>query len=56
MSGTHDAVVMIEGEAKEVSEQILTEAMAFGHQYIQKLVSVQLDLKSALAATNGSFS
>ncbi|MDY0092429.1 MAG: polyribonucleotide nucleotidyltransferase [Candidatus Vecturithrix sp.] len=45
MSGTHDAVVMIEGEAKEVSEQILTEAVAFGHQYIQKLVSVQLDLQ-----------
>jgi polyribonucleotide nucleotidyltransferase len=32
MAGTHEAVVMIEGEAKEVSEAVLTEAVAYGHQ------------------------
>ena len=45
MSGTHDAVVMIEGEAREVSEHVLNEAVIFGHQYIQKLVSMQQELQ-----------
>lgn len=51
MSGTHDAVVMIEGEAKEVSEQMLTDAVAFGHQHIQKLVEVQRELQDRLGIT-----
>ncbi|MBD3307040.1 polyribonucleotide nucleotidyltransferase [candidate division KSB3 bacterium] len=51
MAGTHDAVVMIEGEAKEVSEQVLSEAMAFGHQHIQTIVEAQQALQKRVGAS-----
>ena len=35
MAGTYDAVVMIEGEAKEVSEQVLTDAVTYAHTHIR---------------------
>jgi polyribonucleotide nucleotidyltransferase len=48
MAGTHDAVVMIEGEAKELSEAVLAEAVAYGHQHIQKIVEMQQELQKRL--------
>jgi polyribonucleotide nucleotidyltransferase len=48
MSGTQDAVVMIEGEAKEIPEQILVEAVAFGHKHIQHIVTMQQELQKRL--------
>lgn len=45
LAGTRDAVVMIEGEAKEVPEDVLAEAVIFGHQHIQQLVAIQEDLQ-----------
>jgi polyribonucleotide nucleotidyltransferase len=45
MAGTHDAVVMIEGEAREVPETILTEAVAYGHRHIQRIVDMQRELQ-----------
>jgi len=48
ITGTHDAVVMIEGEAKEIPEAILTEAVAYGHQHIQKIVQMQQELQQRL--------
>jgi polyribonucleotide nucleotidyltransferase len=48
MAGTHEAVVMIEGEAKEVSEAVLTEAVAYGHQCIQKIVEMQQEIQQRL--------
>lgn len=48
MSGTHDAVVMIEGEAEEVPEKVLADAVAFGHQEIQKVVKMQQELQERL--------
>ncbi len=51
MAGTHDAVVMIEGEAKEVTEDVLVDAVVFGHEKIQKLVAVQRDLQQRIGKT-----
>ena len=51
MSGTHDAVVMIEGEAEEVPEKVLADAVAFGHQEIQKVVKMQQELQERLGVT-----
>ncbi len=48
MAGTHDAVAMIEGEAKEVSEQVLADAVAYGHQHIQKIIQGQRELQGRL--------
>ena len=48
ITGTHGAVVMIEGEAKEVPEAVLTEAVAYGHQHIQNIVRAQEELQQRL--------
>jgi polyribonucleotide nucleotidyltransferase len=51
MAGTHDAVVMIEGEAKEISEQLLMEAVEYGHQHIQEIIVMQRTLQEQLNVT-----
>jgi polyribonucleotide nucleotidyltransferase len=51
MAGTQDAVVMIEGEASEVPEAVLAEAVAFGHQQIQKIVQMQHDFQQRLGVS-----
>jgi polyribonucleotide nucleotidyltransferase len=51
MSGTQDAVVMIEGEAKEISETLLNEAVEWGHEYIRKIIAMQHELRDQLDVT-----
>ncbi len=38
IAGTKDAICMVEGMAKEVSEEIMLSAMEFGHEWIKKIV------------------
>ncbi|OXM17481.1 polyribonucleotide nucleotidyltransferase [Paenibacillus herberti] len=40
VSGTKDAIMMVEAEANEVSEKVLLEAIMFGHAEIQKICEV----------------
>ncbi len=42
IAGTADAILMVEAGANEVSEEVMVEALALGHQAIQPLVEVQL--------------
>ncbi len=44
VAGTEDSILMVEGEAKEVSEEIMLEAIKFGHKYIKQLVAFQKEL------------
>ncbi len=44
VAGTMDSIMMVEGEAKEVSEEELLNALKFAHEEIKKLVQLQLDL------------
>ncbi len=46
VAGTNDAICMVEGMAKEVSEQLMLEALEFGHIWIRKLVSAIEELRS----------
>ena len=39
VSGTKDAVLMVEAGAKEVSEELMLKAILFGHEEIKKLVA-----------------
>jgi polyribonucleotide nucleotidyltransferase len=39
VGGTKDAIMMVEAEAHEVSEQIVLEAIMFGHEAIKKIVA-----------------
>ena len=38
MAGTSDAVMMVEGGAKEISEEQFLEAVEFGHRHIQEIL------------------
>ena len=40
VSGTKDAIMMVEAEANEVPEDIMLEAIMFGHEEIKKIVAV----------------
>ncbi|MEK6692516.1 MAG: polyribonucleotide nucleotidyltransferase [Nitrospirota bacterium] len=44
VAGTSDAVIMVEGEAKEVSEVIMLEALDLAHKEIRYIVDLQLKL------------
>ncbi|MEV9640189.1 polyribonucleotide nucleotidyltransferase [Mammaliicoccus sciuri] len=41
VAGTKDAINMVEAGAKEVSEEIMLEAIMFGHDEIKKLIAFQ---------------
>ena len=41
VAGTRDAVLMVEAGAKEVSEEVMLEAIMFGHEWIKKLIAFQ---------------
>jgi polyribonucleotide nucleotidyltransferase len=44
MSGTEDAVMMVEGGAELITEEKLLEALKFGHEALAELVSMQKEL------------
>ncbi len=41
VAGTKDAINMVEADAKEVSEEVILEALAFGHDKIKELIAFQ---------------
>ncbi len=45
VAGTADSIMMVEGEAKEISENELLEALIFAHQAIKKIVEMQLEMQ-----------
>ena len=44
VAGTSDSILMVEGEAKEISEQDMLAALEFAHTNIKQLCAVQLEL------------
>lgn len=51
VAGTHDSIMMVEGESKEVTEQDLLSALKFAHQEIKKLVQLQVELRKEAGKT-----
>lgn len=45
VAGTKDAICMVEGMAKEVSEEIMLSALEFGHEWIKKIVEAIEELR-----------
>jgi polyribonucleotide nucleotidyltransferase len=45
VTGTKDAIVMVEAGAKQVSEALVVEALRLAHDEIKKLIDVQLELQ-----------
>jgi polyribonucleotide nucleotidyltransferase len=50
MAASRDAIVMVEGGAREVSESVMVEALLFGHAAVKEL----LDAQDALRAATGN--
>jgi polyribonucleotide nucleotidyltransferase len=48
VAGTEDSIVMVEGGAWEVSEQVMLEALQAGHEVIKKIVAAQNELISRI--------
>ncbi len=45
VAGTNDAINMVEASAKEVSEEVILDAIEFAHNEIKKLCAFQLEIK-----------
>ena len=51
VAGTESSVLMIESEAKELSEQIMLDAVKFGHKEIQPIIQMINELKAEAGKT-----
>jgi polyribonucleotide nucleotidyltransferase len=49
VAGTNDAVLMVESEAKELSEDIMLGAVMFGHKYFQPVIDAIIKLAEKAA-------
>ena len=49
VAGTNDAVMMVESEAKELSEEIMLGAVMFGHRHIQPVIDAIIKLAEKAA-------
>ncbi|GAX90576.1 polyribonucleotide nucleotidyltransferase [Effusibacillus lacus] len=48
VAGTKDAIVMVEAGANEVPEDVMLEAIMFGHEEIKRLVAFQEEIQQAV--------
>lgn len=48
VSGTKDAVMMVEAGANEVPEDVMLEAIMFGHEEIKRIVAMQEEMQAAI--------
>ncbi len=51
LSGSRDAIVMVEGGARMVPEDEILEALFSGHQAIQPLLDIQEEIRAAIGKT-----
>ena len=56
VAGTADAVLMVESEASELSEDIMLGSVLFGHQEMQKVIKACSDLRAKVNPTPWEFS
>tara|TARA_Y100000590_G_scaffold407397_1_gene497614 strand:+ start:316 stop:2436 length:2121 start_codon:yes stop_codon:yes gene_type:complete len=49
VAGTSDAVLMVESEASELSEKIMLDAVMFGHEKLQSVINMIMDLAELAA-------
>lgn len=55
VSGTKDAIMMVEASANEVSEAIMLEAILFAHEEIKKIVAFQEEIIAAVGVEKKAF-
>jgi len=47
IAGLEEGIVMVEGSAKEIPEQVLVEGLQIGHRVIRDIIALQRDLREA---------
>ena len=52
---SRDAIVMVEGSAGEVGEEVIVDALMFAHKEVQPLIDLQEKLKAAVGKTKREF-
>ena len=55
VAGTKEAILMVEAGAKEVSEQVMLDAILFGHEEIKKLVAFQEQIQAEVGKPKMEF-
>jgi polyribonucleotide nucleotidyltransferase len=55
VAGSENAIIMVEGSAKEVKEEEILEAILFGHQSLKPVIHLQKQMKSALGLPPRAF-
>jgi polyribonucleotide nucleotidyltransferase len=48
VAGTLDSIAMVEGEANEISEEDMLNALRFGHEAVKKLCQAQIELAAEI--------
>ena len=48
LAGTADALLMVEAGAKEVSEELIVEAIRRGHEAMQPMIATQNEMRAAI--------
>jgi len=48
IAGTRDAIIMVEAAANEVPEKLMVEALAFGHQALQPIITLLDEMRAAV--------
>ncbi len=56
IAGSREAIVMVEGEADIQPEEVILDALSFGHQSLMNILDIQQELKSTIGKTKIAFS
>ena len=48
LAASKDAIIMVEAGADEVTEDVMIQALAFGHEAVQPLIAVQEEMRTAV--------
>ena len=55
VAGMEDGIVMVEAGANEVSEEVMVEALNFGHQAIKQIIGIQKELYAKIQPNKMEF-
>ena len=55
VAGSEEAIIMVEGSAKEVKEEEILEAILFGHQSLKPVIDLQKKMKAESGVTPREF-
>ncbi|MDQ3096426.1 MAG: polyribonucleotide nucleotidyltransferase, partial [Actinomycetota bacterium] len=55
VAGTEDAIMMVEGEASEISEEIMLEAIVLAHEQIKRITAAQIELREKVGKEKWEF-